>query len=376
MTNVGDTFEAIVAGADIDAEEHENNYSRISDFFSGLVADANITLTGSITGETLSDGTASITGGVGTGFSAITSTLFTGALTGNVTGNVSGSSGSCSGLSATATALATARNIAGVAFDGTANISLNNNAITNGAGYTTNVGDLVSGGALGTPSSGTLTNCTFPTLNQNTTGQAGTVATIAGLAPDTATTQATQPNVTSIANLATVGTITTGVWNAGAVTSSGGISATTGTFSDDVGITGKISLNDGGRSVFIGEGAGLNDDGTDNRNVGVGYKSLYFNTTGSYNTANGYYSLYANTTGSWNTATGYQSLRANTTGENNTANGHYSLRANTTGYNNTAIRKLLCKIGLHKWCSWDSHCERCGKYSKRQYDKVKEKTND
>jgi hypothetical protein len=31
---------------------------------------------------------------------------------------------------------------------------------------------LQSGGALGTPSSGTLTNCTFPTLNQNTTGTA------------------------------------------------------------------------------------------------------------------------------------------------------------------------------------------------------------
>jgi hypothetical protein len=30
------------------------------------------------------------------------------------------------------------------------------------------------GGALGTPSSGTLTNCTFPTLNQNTTGNAAT----------------------------------------------------------------------------------------------------------------------------------------------------------------------------------------------------------
>jgi hypothetical protein len=29
--------------------------------------------------------------------------------------------------------------------------------------------------ALGTPSSGTLTNCTFPTLNQNTTGSAATV---------------------------------------------------------------------------------------------------------------------------------------------------------------------------------------------------------
>ena len=73
---------------------------------------------------------------------------------------------------------------------------------------------------------------------------------------------------------------------------------------------------------------------------------------------------------------GYYSLLSNTTGSRNAATGYYSLRANTTGYNNTAIRKLLCKIGLHKWCSWDSHCERCGKYSKRQYDKVKEKTND
>jgi len=65
----------------------------------------------------------------------------TGNLTGNVTGNVSGSSGSCTGNAATATALETARTIAGVSFDGTANISLNNNAITNGAGYITTVAD-------------------------------------------------------------------------------------------------------------------------------------------------------------------------------------------------------------------------------------------
>ena len=64
----------------------------------------------------------------------------TGNLTGNVTGNVSGSSGSTTGNAATATALETARTIAGVSFDGTANISLNNNAITNGAGYLTSVG--------------------------------------------------------------------------------------------------------------------------------------------------------------------------------------------------------------------------------------------
>jgi len=35
---------------------------------------------------------------------------------------------------------------------------------------------VTSGGALGTPSSGTLTNCTFPTLNQNTTGSAASVS--------------------------------------------------------------------------------------------------------------------------------------------------------------------------------------------------------
>ena len=67
----------------------------------------------------------------------LTATGFAGALTGNVTGNASGSSGSCTGNAATATALETARTIAGVSFDGSANISLNNNAITNGAGYIT-----------------------------------------------------------------------------------------------------------------------------------------------------------------------------------------------------------------------------------------------
>lgn len=37
---------------------------------------------------------------------------------------------------------------------------------------------VVLGGALGTPSSGTLTNCTFPTLNQNTTGTAAIATTV------------------------------------------------------------------------------------------------------------------------------------------------------------------------------------------------------
>ena len=60
-----------------------------------------------------------------------------GDVVGNVTGNLTGSSTSCTGNSATATKLATARTIAGVSFDGTSNISLNNANITNGAGYVT-----------------------------------------------------------------------------------------------------------------------------------------------------------------------------------------------------------------------------------------------
>jgi len=71
-------------------------------------------------------------------------------------------------------------------------------------------------------------------------------------------------------------------------------------------------------------------------NTGIGYQSLYLNTTGYSNTANGYYSLYSNTTGNYNTANGVSSLRSNTTGYQNTANGYQSLRSNTTGYYNTA----------------------------------------
>ena len=60
-----------------------------------------------------------------------------GDVVGNVTGNLTGSSTSCTGYSATATKLATARTFAGVSFDGTSNITLNNANITNGAGYVT-----------------------------------------------------------------------------------------------------------------------------------------------------------------------------------------------------------------------------------------------
>ena len=79
----------------------------------------------------------------------------------------------------------------------------------------TSVGTITTGTWRGTAIGASY----IATLNQDTTGEAGTVATIAGLAPNTATTQATQGSITSCANLATVGTIGTGVWQGTAVAS-------------------------------------------------------------------------------------------------------------------------------------------------------------
>ena len=92
-----------------------------------------------------------------------------------------------------------------------------------------------------------------------------------------------------------------------------------------------------GSSLFLGLAAGANDDGTDNKNVGVGLQALHKNLTGSENTAFGYVSLMANIEGNRNSAIGYGALNKNLSGSNNTANGHTALLENTIGSHNTAI---------------------------------------
>ena len=75
-------------------------------------------------------GTLDVTGAA-TFDGSVSASTFTGNLTGNVTGNTSGSSGSCTGNAASATVLQTARTVAGTSFDGSANIDISYNNLTN-----------------------------------------------------------------------------------------------------------------------------------------------------------------------------------------------------------------------------------------------------
>jgi len=98
----------------------------------------------------------------------------------------------------------------------------------------------------------------------------------------------------------------------------------------------RLEPRNSGQSVFIGEGAGANDDLSTNHNVFVGYRAGNANTTGFYNTAAGFEALFNNTTGHSNTAEGRSALYSNTTADGNTANGNFALSHNKGNYN-TAI---------------------------------------
>ena len=128
--------------------------------------------------------------------------------------------------------------------------------------------------------------------------------------------------------------------------------------------SGRFEVLNTGRSVFMGEGAGANDDLSNNQNVAIGVAALGENTdrarlvalgdsalfnngngvTELYhatgNTAIGSKSLYTNTTGYENTSTGFEALYSNTTGRGNTANGNQALASNSEGISNTATGSL------------------------------------
>ena len=159
----------------------------LGSIYSPIAGGSGIVTTGAINSGSITSGfgtidngasaitTTGVVSGVGSGLTAlngsnISSGTVAAARVATLNQNTTGS----------AATLTTARTIAGVSFDGSANISLNNNAITNGAGYTTNTGDITGvtagTGLSGGGTSGTVT-LNVDTLNQNTTGSAGSVAT-------------------------------------------------------------------------------------------------------------------------------------------------------------------------------------------------------
>ena len=101
--------------------------------------------------------------------------------------------------------------------------------------------------------------------------------------------------------------------------------------------SGRMEIVNTGRSIFIGDGAGENDDYSDNQNVFIGHNSGHSNTSGHSNAFVGLNSGYYNTTGSENIFLGYQSGFNNTTGSNNTFMSYRAGYNNTTGTENTFI---------------------------------------
>ena len=160
-------------------------------------------LIGNTTGNTLAKATLtagsgiSITNGSGTitiaatgGTGTVTSVGFTGGIVSVATATttpaltIAGTSGGIPYFSS-ATTWATSAALAANSLVVGGGAGVAPSTTTTGTGVVTALGVAVGSagafvtfnGALGTPSSGTLTNCTFPTLNQNTTGSAATLTT-------------------------------------------------------------------------------------------------------------------------------------------------------------------------------------------------------
>ena len=218
------------------------------------------------------------------------------------------------GNAATATKLATARTIAGVSFDGSANISLNNNAITNGAGYITgsslNASNLSSGtipdarfpATLPAISGANLTNISATVLsdsNSNTVGGTNAGDSITSGDNNTFFGKDAGTDITDAQFNTFIGSL------AGSNTNSG---TYLNTF---VGYNAGINNGNGHQNVFIGANTGINNANWSN--VFIGNDSGDANTSGTENVFVGRGSGGSNTTGSYNTCLGKDAGKALTT---------------------------------------------------------------
>lgn len=117
---------------------------------------------------------------------------------------------------------------------------------------------------------------------------------------------------------------------------------------------GRVEILNTGNSVFIGEGAGEEDDYSNNNNVFIGFNTGRVNTTGNYNIFNGYsagrYNISGqrniylgawagenNETGDDNVFVGYETGYSNEGGSDNVFLGNAAGNSSETGENNTYL---------------------------------------
>lgn len=88
---------------------------------------------------------------------------------------------------------------------------------------------------------------------------------------------------------------------------------------------GQLEFQNTGDSILVGEGAGENDNLTDNDNIYVGVRAATNNVTGANNVVIGDSAFLAATSGNNNTIIGKNAFFANTGGDNNIVLGHHSV---------------------------------------------------
>ena len=203
------------------------------------------------------------------------------------------------------------------------------------------------GGALGTPSSGTLTNCTFPTLNQNTTGTAaGLSTTLAVASGGTGVTSSTGSGSTVLSNSPTLvtpllGTPTSGnlanctfpTLNQNTTGTAAGLSATLAVASGGTGVTSST----GSGSVVLSTSPSLTTPALGTPSSGnlanCTFPTLNQNTTGSAATATSSGSI-ANA-GGWSVTPSGTKLYFNYNGTNVgslDSSGNFIVTGNVTAY--------------------------------------------
>ena len=240
------------------------------------------------------------------------------------------------GNAATATKLATPRNINGVAFDGSADITVP--AVTSISALTL--------GTSGTDLSSTVANgSTTPVITLNIPTASATNRGALSSA-DWTTFNGKQNTITltttGTSGAATFASNTINIPNYGS-TFSGYVPYKGATDSVNLGAfdltVNSLRVGRGGGGIasntVIGNGA-LFANTTGANSTAIGNFALSKNVSAIQNTAIGSFALFENIVGTSNTATGFQALR-NNTGSGNTANGASALGENLAGNNNTAF---------------------------------------